>query len=93
VCHGVVIRKGEPDRFDFSYGGYELGVVAQHPYDEKVWLGDIGALRSLPEGVDAVVSLCRVGDADLPERAEHLDVRLIDQPGVNAWLTEPELDA
>jgi ADP-ribosyl-[dinitrogen reductase] hydrolase len=30
-----------------------------------------------------VVSLCRVGDGDLPSRAEHLDVRLIDQPGVN----------
>ena len=40
-------------------------------------------LRSLPDGVDAVVSLCRVGDADLPARAEQIDVRLIDQPGVN----------
>ena len=53
------------------------------PYDDGVWLGDIGALRSLPNGVDAVVSLCRVGKADLPDRAEQIDVRLIDQPGVN----------
>ena len=29
------------------------------------------------------MSLCRVGDADLPARAEQIDVRLIDQPGVN----------
>ena len=27
---------------DFSYSGYELGVAARHPYDEGVWLGDIG---------------------------------------------------
>jgi ADP-ribosyl-[dinitrogen reductase] hydrolase len=79
----AIIRKGEPDEFDFSYSGYETGVVARHPYDDGVWLGDLGALRFLPEGVDAVVSLCRVGNADLPARAEQIDVRLIDQPGVN----------
>ncbi|MGO9158016.1 ADP-ribosylglycohydrolase family protein [Mycobacterium sp.] len=79
----AIIRRGEPDGFDFSYSGYETGVIAPHPYDDGVWLGDMGALRSLPKGVDAVVSLCRVGDADLPAHAEQLDVRLIDQPGVN----------
>ena len=79
----AITRKGAPDEFDFSYSGYELGIVARHPYDDGVWLGDIGALRSLPEGADAVVSLCRIGDADLPARAELIDVRLIDQPGVN----------
>ncbi len=30
-----------------------------------------------------MVSLCRVGNADLPARAEQIDVRLIDQSGVN----------
>jgi ADP-ribosyl-[dinitrogen reductase] hydrolase len=79
----AIIRRGEPDGFDFSYRGYETGIVACHPYDDAVWLGGIGALRSLPEGVDAVVSLCRVGDADLPAKAEQIDVRLIDQPGAN----------
>lgn len=54
---GAITRKGKPEGFDFSYSGYETGIVAPHPYDEGVWLGDIGALRSLPEGVDAVVSL------------------------------------
>ena len=44
---------------------------------------DWAGLRSLPEGVDAVVSLCRVGNADLPSHAEQIDVRLIDQPGGN----------
>jgi hypothetical protein len=27
---------------DFSYSGYELDAAARHPYDEGVWLGDIG---------------------------------------------------
>jgi ADP-ribosylglycohydrolase len=79
----AITRKGKPDDFDFSYSGYELGVATPHPYDDGVWLGDMGALRSLPEGIDAVVSLCRVGNADLPDRAEQLDVRLIDKAGSN----------
>ena len=78
----AITRKGGPDEFDFSYSGTNWA-LSQDPYDDGVWLGDIGALRSLPDGVDAVVSLCRVGKADLPARAEQLDVRLIDQPDVN----------
>jgi hypothetical protein len=77
----AIARKGQPDGFDLSYSGYEMGVVARHPYDEGVWLGDICALRSLPEGVDVVLSLCRVAKADLPRHAEQIDIRLIDQPG------------
>jgi len=87
----TITRKGKPDGFDFSYSGYETGVVAGHPYDDGVWLGDIGALRPLPEGIDAVVSLCRVGEADLPT-AEQIDVRLIDRAGVNANLDFVLLD-
>jgi hypothetical protein len=49
----------------------------------RALLGGKGALRALPNDVDAVVSLCRVGDADLLTRAEQIDVRLIDQPRVN----------
>jgi ADP-ribosylglycohydrolase len=88
----AITRKGGPDEFDFTYSGYELGVVAKHPYDDGVWLGDIGGLWSLPDGVDAVVSLCRVGKADVPARAEQIDVRLIDQPGVNENLDFVLLD-
>ena len=88
----TITRKGKPDDFDFSYSGYETDVVVRHPYDDGVWLGDIGALRSLPEGVGAVVSLCRVGDADLPPRAEQIDVRLIDRPDANDHLDFVLLD-
>jgi ADP-ribosylglycohydrolase len=87
----IIIRKGQPDGFDLGYSGYELGVATPHPYDDGVWLGDMGALRSLPEGVDAVVSLCRVGNADLPHH-EQLDVRLIDRPGGNQNLDFVLLD-
>ena len=47
----MITRKREPYEFDFAYSGYETGVAVWHPYDEGVWLGDIGALRSLPDGV------------------------------------------
>lgn len=76
-----------------SYSGWtQTGAVAKHPHDDGVWLGGIGALRSLPDGVDAVVSLCRIGTADLPARAEHVEVRLIDQEGENANLDFVLLD-
>lgn len=38
------------------------------------------------------MSLCRVGDADLPAHAEQIDARLIDQPGVNENLDFVLLD-
>jgi hypothetical protein len=83
ILASTITRKGGPDEFDFSYSGYELGVVAGHPYDDGVWLGDIGALRTLPDGVDAVVSLVPGRQGRPAAHAEQLDVRLIDQPDVN----------
>lgn len=70
---------------------YELQCMTpvQHPHDDGMWLGDVGALQSLPSGVDAVVSLCRVNDDDLPAGLEQIDIRLIDtaDPAAN-----PNLD-
>jgi ADP-ribosylglycohydrolase/protein-tyrosine phosphatase len=73
------IVKGEES---FGYDLYWMNPV-RHPHDDGVWLGDIGALRSLPEGVDAVVSLCRVNDDDLPAGVEQIDIPLVD-------IAEPE---
>jgi ADP-ribosylglycohydrolase len=79
-----IIRKGRPDSFDYTYGGYpEARNAVRHPYDDKLWIGGIAALRNLPEDVDAIVSLCRVKDEDLPADVTHLDVRLIDEEGEN----------
>jgi ADP-ribosyl-[dinitrogen reductase] hydrolase len=56
-----------------------LQALVRHPYDDGVWLGDAAALLRPPVGVDAIVSLCRVHDDDLPKDVEQIDVRLIDR--------------
>ena len=48
-----------------------------------VWIGSIAALDRLPAGVDAVVSLCRVGTRQVPDGLESVQVWLIDQPDRN----------
>ncbi|PRC50776.1 hypothetical protein C6A85_67625, partial [Mycobacterium sp. ITM-2017-0098] len=75
----AIHRGGEPDQFDFSYPGSPVDTVASHPYDDGVVLGGIGVLRRLPVDVDAVVSLCRVADDDVPAGMVHVEVRLIDR--------------
>ncbi|MGU3499458.1 ADP-ribosylglycohydrolase family protein [Mycobacterium sp. C31M] len=61
-----------------SYAGYSVDALVPHPFDDGLLIGGIGALRNLPDGVDAVVSLCRVADADVPVGMPHVEVRLID---------------
>jgi ADP-ribosyl-[dinitrogen reductase] hydrolase len=68
----------EDGEFDPTYAGHSIDALARHPYDDGLWLGGIGALWDLPEDVDAVVSLCRVGDEDVPEGMPHVEFRLID---------------
>jgi len=68
-----------------DYSQYkDHAVLARHPHDEGVWLGGIDALGNLPEGVDAVVSLCRLGDSQVPAAGvaadDHVEVWLIDDP-------------
>lgn len=60
------------DRVDYSGFG-ERHVLARHPHDAGVWIGGIGALESLPAEVDAVVSLCQVGAAEVPARIARED--------------------
>ncbi|MGE2736083.1 ADP-ribosylglycohydrolase family protein [Mycolicibacterium vaccae] len=86
---GSIARAGRPDRFDPSYRGYRIDALARHPYDDEVLLSGIGALRDLPSDVDAVVSLCRVGDDDVLDDIPHVEVRLIDREGIDE---NPHLD-
>lgn len=72
--------KGAPDRFDYDYPGSPVDKIARHPYDPQVVLGGVGVLRNLPEDVDAVVSMCRLRDADIRTDMPHIEVRLIDRP-------------
>ena len=84
----AIARKGAADRFD-GYASQRFGVLAPHPYDAQVLLGDVGALRSLPDGVDAVVSMCRLLPTDIRRDMPHAEVRLIDIPTADE---NPHLD-
>jgi len=83
----LVNRIIKADR-DFPRPG-NPAIAVQHPYDDDVWLGNAAALRHLPDGVDAIVSMCRVHDDDLPTGVEQIDVRLVDREGAEA---NPNLD-
>lgn len=66
------------DRFDYSSYG-DISTLVQHPHDDRVWLGAVGSLDALPDDIDAVVSLCRVGSAQVPSRVtDHVQVWLVD---------------
>ena len=92
VALGVLTaRGGRPDSggwptgTQLDYSAYkDSGVLARHPHDEGVWLGGVDALRKLPGGVDAVVSLCRLGVAQVPApgvaAGDHIEVWLVDDP-------------
>ena len=67
----------------FSYDTDPM-IPVRHPHDDGVWLGDVATLQARPPGVDAVVSLCRVHDDDLPVGVEQIDVRLIDDVRLDA---------
>ncbi len=74
----VVSGKPTPDSIDYSAYG-DVSTLVRHPHDDGVWIGAVGALDALPDEVDAVVSLCRVGSAQVPARIrERLEIRLID---------------
>ncbi|KPN19391.1 hypothetical protein AO716_06305 [Arthrobacter sp. Edens01] len=50
---------------DYS-GRSRTDALVQHPDDDGVWLGGVGALCRTEElGIDAVVSLCRLGTEDV----------------------------
>jgi len=75
----AIERKGRP-LAQPDYTGFRTAALTAHPHDPGVLLGAIGALRELPVGVDAVVSLCRVADDDVPVGIPHVQARLIDSP-------------
>ena len=78
----------------FDYSGYDDDAAyAVHPHDPGVRLGGVDALHHLPEEIDAVVSLCRLGAGEVPAAGiapqNHLEVWLADSadPAAN-----PNLD-
>jgi len=54
------------ERHDYSMWG-RTDALVQHPHDDGVWLGGVRALERVAElGIDAVVSLCRLGTLAVP---------------------------
>jgi len=87
----------DAERMDYAGWG-DLSALVRHPFDDRVWLGAVGALDKLPPEVDAVVSLCRVGTAQVPAAiaaSNRVEVWLIDQddPAQNPNLDHVLLDA
>ncbi len=82
-----------PGGATLAYPGIWDGGTHVHPHDPGVLLGGIHGLRELPEGVDAVVSLCRLGADEVPVSGiparDHLEVWLIDS---NSRADNPHLE-
>ncbi len=81
----LTVREGRPDRRGWPtgpsvpYGRDEAaGTCVPHPLVDGVWIGDVRGLQHLPDEVDAVVSLCRVGPEQAPPGLVVHQVRLID---------------
>jgi len=80
---GEADAAGWPEAATVDYSEYKGGaVLVRHPHDEGVLLGGIDALGTLPDGVNAVVSLCRLGTSEVPApgvaAADHVEVWLVD---------------
>jgi ADP-ribosyl-[dinitrogen reductase] hydrolase len=75
---------GWPAAAQMDYSKFkESGALAQHPVDDHLWIGGVDAVAKLPPGVNAIVSLCRMGDAQVPAKGvavgDHIEVWLIDE--------------
>ncbi|MFN2557901.1 MAG: ADP-ribosylglycohydrolase family protein [Nitriliruptorales bacterium] len=81
-----------PDLLDYyTETGAHRPFRAGLPGDEGVILGNAAALPRLH--VDAVVSLCRMGTRQVPDRVEHHEVFLMDEEGANPNLAFVVCDA
>lgn len=83
--HGRPDDAGWPTGSEIDYSSWpDRGALAKHPHDDGVWLSGVETLKNLPDGVDAVVSLCRLGADQVPatgvDDSDHIEVWLIDSP-------------
>ncbi|MGI3782940.1 MAG: ADP-ribosylglycohydrolase family protein, partial [Janthinobacterium lividum] len=80
--HGRPDRAGWPSGPVVNYSAYASTALVRHPDDDRVWLAGAGALEELPSGIDAVVSLCRLGPDQVPAAGvrpeDHVEVWLVD---------------
>ena len=75
VGHGRPDRSGWPGVANIDYGS----MPALCGELDGAWFGNFGGVRdAVDEGATLVVSLCRMGTADVPDDVEHHTVGLID---------------
>ena len=67
------------DHIDYAHLQYGLPAMAQHPYDDGVYISGATVLDELPDDIDAVVSLCLTGRTQVKEGLEHLNFRIMDE--------------
>jgi hypothetical protein len=79
---GVPSKYGWPlvDHIDYVRLQYGRPALAVHPHDDGLWLASATELDELPDGVDAVVSLCLTGRTQVPGHIEHINFRIMDEP-------------
>lgn len=90
-------RRGQPgkygwpgvDHIDYVSLQYGKPALAVHPFDAGLHLAGATVLDELPDGTDAVVSLCLTGNAQVPNYVEHINFRLMDEPDAGQ---NPNLD-
>ena len=64
--HGQPDAAGWPADATVDYSSFkDRDALARHPRDAGLWLGGIDELTKLPDGVDAVVSLCRLRNSQV----------------------------
>ena len=87
---------GWPGTARMGYDRPAGATVVRHPRDPGVLLSTVDALDDRPDGVTAVVSLCRLGTAQVPAAgiapANHLEVWLIDDAAPHNHNLEYVLD-
>lgn len=78
-------RQGESDDLGWPttdrVSGSGRDTLVVHPYDDGVYLASIDGLDRLPDDVDTVVSLCRIGRHQTGRT--HVEFWLVDAPGKN----------
>lgn len=83
------------EHIDYVPLQYGLPALVKHPYDDGVYLAGATALDEPPADVDAVVSLCLTGTAQVTGGVEHVNFRIMDEadPAANPNLDFALLDA
>ena len=85
----LAVRGGQPDEAGWPtaarFAPSNLDTLVAHPHDPDVLLASLAGLDRLPDDVDAVVSLCRIGSHQTDR--EHVEFWLVDRDGTN-----PNLD-